>query len=138
MHTFLQDLRFGVRMLAKARGFTLVATLVLALGIGSTTAVFGLVEMVVFIVTVFIAYAYVWRRGGLEWDFSRLHPMPIEPEFTRLVHAYLASVLSSPSERKGFFVVFTLVPRTGRLQGGLNSITFNIHNHLIFLGLTGF
>ena len=30
--------------------------------------VFGLVEMVVFIVAVFIAYAYVWRRGGLEWD----------------------------------------------------------------------
>ena len=29
---------------------------------------FGLVEMVVFILTVFIAYAYVWRRGGLEWD----------------------------------------------------------------------
>ena len=27
-----------------------------------------LVEMVVFIGTVFIAYAYVWRRGGLEWD----------------------------------------------------------------------
>ena len=30
--------------------------------------VFGLVEMVLFIATVFIAYAYVWRRGGLEWD----------------------------------------------------------------------
>jgi NADH-quinone oxidoreductase subunit A len=30
--------------------------------------VFGLIEMVVFIVTVFIAYAYVWRRGGLDWD----------------------------------------------------------------------
>jgi NADH-quinone oxidoreductase subunit A len=29
---------------------------------------FGLVEMFVFIGTVFIAYAYVWRRGGLEWD----------------------------------------------------------------------
>jgi NADH-quinone oxidoreductase subunit A len=29
---------------------------------------FGLVEMVLFIVTVFVAYAYVWRRGGLEWD----------------------------------------------------------------------
>ena len=27
-----------------------------------------LVEMVLFIVTVFVAYAYVWRRGGLEWD----------------------------------------------------------------------
>jgi NADH-quinone oxidoreductase subunit A len=31
-------------------------------------AVFGLVEMVLFIVTVLVAYAYVWRRGGLEWD----------------------------------------------------------------------
>ncbi len=29
---------------------------------------FGLVEMVIFIATVFIAYAYVWRRGGLDWD----------------------------------------------------------------------
>jgi NADH-quinone oxidoreductase subunit A len=29
---------------------------------------FGLVEMVVFIATVFVAYAYVWRRGGLDWD----------------------------------------------------------------------
>ena len=30
--------------------------------------VFGLVEMVLFIGTVFVVYAYVWRRGGLEWD----------------------------------------------------------------------
>jgi len=30
--------------------------------------VFGLVEMVLFIIAVFVAYAYVWRRGGLEWD----------------------------------------------------------------------
>ncbi|CCI54953.1 MAG: NADH-quinone oxidoreductase subunit A [Tetrasphaera jenkinsii] len=29
---------------------------------------FALVEMVLFILTVFIAYAYVWRRGGLDWD----------------------------------------------------------------------
>jgi len=29
---------------------------------------FALVEMVTFIITVFVAYAYVWRRGGLEWD----------------------------------------------------------------------
>ena len=29
---------------------------------------FGLAEMVLFIVTIFVAYAYVWRRGGLEWD----------------------------------------------------------------------
>jgi NADH-quinone oxidoreductase subunit A len=29
---------------------------------------FGLIEMVLFIATVFVAYAYVWRRGGLDWD----------------------------------------------------------------------
>jgi len=29
---------------------------------------FGLVEMVIFIGTVFVAYVYVWRRGGLDWD----------------------------------------------------------------------
>ena len=29
---------------------------------------FGLIEMVIFIGTVFVAYAYVWRRGGLDWD----------------------------------------------------------------------
>ncbi|MGH3158517.1 MAG: NADH-quinone oxidoreductase subunit A [Streptosporangiaceae bacterium] len=30
--------------------------------------VFGLVEMVTFVGTVLAVYAYVWRRGGLEWD----------------------------------------------------------------------
>ncbi len=29
---------------------------------------FALVEMLVFMLTVFVAYAYVWRRGGLTWD----------------------------------------------------------------------
>ncbi|HEY0937501.1 MAG TPA: NADH-quinone oxidoreductase subunit A [Trebonia sp.] len=29
---------------------------------------FGLVEMVTFVITVLVAYSYVWRRGGLEWD----------------------------------------------------------------------
>jgi len=30
--------------------------------------VFGLVEMVLFIATLGVAYVYVWRRGGLDWD----------------------------------------------------------------------
>ncbi|MDO7868619.1 NADH-quinone oxidoreductase subunit A [Nocardioides jiangxiensis] len=29
---------------------------------------FGLAEMAIFLATVFVAYAYVWRRGGLDWD----------------------------------------------------------------------
>jgi NADH-quinone oxidoreductase subunit A len=39
-----------------------------AFGQPNGASVFLLVEMVLFIVTVFVAYAYVWRRGGLEWD----------------------------------------------------------------------
>ncbi len=31
-------------------------------------SLFGLIEIFLFIVTVFVAYAYVWRRGGLDWD----------------------------------------------------------------------
>lgn len=31
-------------------------------------AIFGLVEMGIFILTLFVVYAYVWRRGGLEWE----------------------------------------------------------------------
>lgn len=33
-----------------------------------TLGPFALVEMLIFMLTVFAAYAYVWRRGGLTWD----------------------------------------------------------------------
>lgn len=45
---------------------------------------------------------YVTHLGGVSWDFSKLHTMPIDPEFTRLVESYLSSVLSSDVENKGW------------------------------------
>src|SRR5206468_11930648 len=46
MATLLQDLKFGIRLLAKTPGFTVIAALSLALGIGANTTIFTLINAV--------------------------------------------------------------------------------------------
>ncbi len=45
---------------------------------------------------------YVDYKGGMEWDFTKLHTMPIDPAFTKLVESYLHRVLNRRAEYRGW------------------------------------
>ncbi|MCX8053252.1 MAG: sulfotransferase [Armatimonadetes bacterium] len=45
---------------------------------------------------------YVIYNGDFKWNFSKLHKMPVDPDFEQLVRSYLSSVLTTNVENRGW------------------------------------
>jgi predicted permease len=137
---FWQDVRYGVRMLRKSPGFTAIAVLTIALGIGATTAIFSIVDAALLHP---LPYPQPERLVSIEDDLPGLGAQDVgmsEPEWQDLQHSgifeYVSPAWYDDNNLTGsslparvsllivapdYFAVLGVKPQLGR--------TFNPENH---------
>ena len=105
MGTFAQDIRYGVRLLAKRPGFTLIAVLALALGIGANTAIFSIVNSV-------LLHPLPFKDSDqLVWFYE------VQPKLDRAPFSP-ADFLDLQSQNNSFEEITAMRPTSFNLTGG--------------------
>src|SRR5215470_7379852 len=134
MDSLLQDLRFGARMLVKNPGFTLIAVLTLALGIGANTAIFSVVNAVLLRALPYAEPEHIVVIGGLnrqrgngtltfsypQWQVMQEQNQSFAEIATYASESFILTGMEAPEQLQAarvsasFFKVFGLQPRLGR------------------------